>query len=326
MHSTNSLRIALLAGGDSDEREISLKSGTAVEAALTQAGHRVLHLDPAIVELSGVDWSQFDVAFIALHGSFGEDGQVQELLEKAAVPYTGSDAAASRIAFSKSAAKQKFVDCGVPTPRSVVIHKSDDLDQIRHQASEVGYPLVVKPDAQGSSLGITIVRHPADLINAVRLCFEFDGVGLIEKMIEGTEWTVGLIDRELLPAIKIETEREFYDWQAKYVDDDTRYLFDAAVSSHVIEKIQATGLAACSAIGTQGMARVDIRLDHEGQPWVLEVNTIPGMTDHSLIPKAAAHKGISFPELCDRLAQDSLRPQPPAPHLFQVANRQIIGK
>lgn len=326
MHSSNSLRIALLAGGDSDEREISLKSGTAVEAALTEAGHRVLHLDPAIVEISGIDWSQFDVAFIALHGQFGEDGQVQDLLEKAGVRYTGSNAMASRIAFSKSAAKEKFTECGVPTPDSFLIHYTDDLDQIRKQADQLGYPLVVKPDSQGSSLGITIVRHPYDLANALRLCFQFDGFGLVEKMIEGTEWTVGLIDRETLPAIQIVTNREFYNWQAKYVDDDTRYIFDAPVPPAVIQRIEATGFAACAAIGTSGMARADIRLDANQEPWVLEVNTIPGMTDHSLIPKAAARTGVSFPALCDRLVRDCLRSTPPAPHLFQSANRQNAVK
>ena len=326
MHSTNSLRIALLAGGDSDEREISLKSGTAVESALAQSGHRVLHLDPAIVEIAGIDWSQFDVAFIALHGRFGEDGQVQDLLEKAGVRYTGSNATASRIAFSKSAAKEKFAECGVPTPNSILIHYTDDLDRIRQQADQIGYPLVVKPDSQGSSLGISIVRNPYDLANAVRLCFQFDGFGLLEAMIEGTEWTVGLIDRETLPAIQIQTNREFYDWQAKYVDDDTQYIFDAAVAPSLIQRIEATGFAACAAIGTSGMARADIRLDAHHQPWVLEVNTVPGMTDHSLLPKAAARMGISFPALCDRLVQDCLRPNCPAPHLFQSANRQNAVK
>ena len=163
----SSLRIAVLAGGDSDEREISLKSGAAVEAALSKAGHRVLHLDPAIVELSGIDWSQFDVAFIALHGRFGEDGQVQQLLDEANVRYTGSSAVASRMAFSKSAAKEKFLQSGVPTPPYTLIHYTDDLERVQREAMAIGYPLVVKPDTQGSSLGVSIVKSPEELSAAM---------------------------------------------------------------------------------------------------------------------------------------------------------------
>jgi len=314
---SSSLRIAVLAGGDSDEREVSLKSGMAVEAALSQRGHRVLQLDPAIVELSGIDWSQFDVAFIALHGRFGEDGQVQKLLDDAGVRYTGSDAAASRLAFSKSAAKERFLQCGVPTPQYSLVHYTDDLDRIQREANGIGYPLVVKPDTQGSSLGISIVRTPEQLPAALKLCFQFDGFGVLETMIEGTEWTVGLIDSQTLPAIKIETDREFFDWQAKYDDEGTRYIFDADVPAKVIETIEQAAKSACSAIGTSGLARVDIRLDAQDQPWILEVNTIPGFTDHSLIPKAAAHQGTDFPTLCDRIVRSCRGIQLPAPHFVQ---------
>ncbi len=316
-----SLRIAVLAGGDSDEREISLKSGMSVEAALAKRGHRVLQLDPAIVELSGVDWSHFDVAFIALHGRFGEDGQVQQLLDEAHVPYTGSNALASRLAFSKSAAKERFLQSGVPTPAYSLIHYTDDLERIQRKAAGIGYPLVVKPDTQGSSLGISIVRSPDQLSSALKLCFQFDGFGIIETMIEGTEWTVGLIDAELLPAIQIETDQEFFNWQAKYEDNDTRYLFDADFPPGVVEKIELAAQRACHAVGTAGLARVDLRLDELHQPWVLEINTIPGFTDHSLLPKAAARRGIDFPALCDRIVQASCRVHPPAPHLRPTSRR-----
>ena len=302
-NSSNSMRIAVLAGGDSDEREVSLKSGLAVAGALSSCGHRVLHLDPAIVEMTGVDWSQFDVAFVALHGRFGEDGQVQQILDEAGMPYTGSDAVASRLAFSKSSAKERFMHFGVATPRYTLIHYNDDTDRISRKVAEIGYPLVVKPDTQGSSLGVSIVRNPGQLPAALRSCFQFDGLGLLEAMIDGTEWTVGLIDRQTLPAIKIETNREFYDWQAKYEDDDTRYLFDADVPRPIVENIERTGLNACEALGTKGLARVDLRVDANHQPWVLEVNTIPGFTDHSLLPKAAARQGIDFPTLCDRIVR-----------------------
>ena len=298
-----SLRVAVLAGGDSDERTVSLKSGMAVADALASSGHRVLHLDPAIVELSGIDWSQFDVAFIALHGRFGEDGQVQQLLDTANVPYSGSSALASRLAFSKSAAKERFMQFGVPTPRYSLIHYNDDLQELSRKAAEIGYPLVVKPDTQGSSLGVSIVRTPEQLPNALKLCFQYDVFGVIETMIEGTEWTVGLIDLQTLPAIKIETDREFFDWQAKYEDDGTRYIFDADVTHEVIEKMEVVAQNACVALGTSGLTRVDLRLDAQNQPWVLEINTIPGFTDHSLLPKAAARIGIDFVTLCDRIVR-----------------------
>lgn len=318
---TSSLRIAVLAGGDSDERVISLKSGAAVEAALSQCGHRVLHLDPAIVELSGLDWSQFDVAFIALHGRFGEDGQVQQLLDEAKIPYTGSNAVASRMAFSKSAAKEKFSQSGVPTPSYELIHYTDDLERAQRKANAVGYPLVVKPDTQGSSLGISMVRQPSELSRALKLCFQFDGFGVLEKMIEGTEWTVGLLDSQILPAIKIETDREFFDWQAKYEDDATRYVFDANVARPVVDRIEKAAFDACMTIGTSGLARVDLRVDADGQPWVLEINTVPGFTDHSLVPKAAARMGIDFPTLCDQVVRSCRGGKVPHPHLHHVTAR-----
>ena len=319
-----SLRVAVLAGGDSDERSVSLKSGMAVAEALTQAGHRVLHLDPAIVELSGIDWSQFDVAFVALHGRFGEDGQVQQILDEANVPYPGSSALASRLAFSKSAAKERFEQFGVPTPRYSLIHYNDDLQQISRKADDIGYPLVVKPDTQGSSLGVSIVRSPEELPYALKLCFQYDVFGVVETMIEGTEWTVGLIDLQTLPAIKIETDREFFDWQAKYEDDQTRYIFDADVPRAVIENMELVAQNACVALGTSGLARVDLRLDAQNHPWVLEINTVPGFTDHSLLPKAAARTGIDFVTLCDRIVRASCQ-KPiaggqhnhlPSPHAF----------
>jgi len=318
------LRIAVLCGGDSDERVISLKSGAAVEAALAKCGHRVLQLDPAIVELSGLDWSQFDVAFIALHGRFGEDGQVQQLLDEAHVAYTGSGATASRMAFSKSAAKERFLQSGVATPAYSLIHYTDDLDRIHAKAKAVEYPLVVKPDTQGSSLGVSIVRKPADLSAALRLCFEFDSFGILEKMIEGTEWTVGLIDSQILPAIKIETDREFFDWQAKYEDDATRYLFETNMPQAVIEQMESVAYEACRALGTRGLARVDLRLDAQNRPWVLEVNTIPGFTDHSLVPKAAARIGIDFSTLCDRIVQSCRNVEIPPPHLHHAAHHLRI--
>ena len=318
--SNQTWRVAVLAGGDSDEREISLQSGSAVQQALTNRGHLALHLDPAVVDLAGVDWRQFDVAFLALHGQFGEDGQVQQILEDAGIPYTGSDATSSRLAFSKSAAKERFLQFGVPTPEYSLLHYTDDVARVERTTREIGYPLVIKPDCQGSSLGITIV-HSAEMVPAaLKHCFEFDSFAVVERAIPGTEWTVGMLDEMVLPPIQIETDREFFDWQAKYVDDDTRYLFDTAFPAHVVTAIADAARKACHALGTRGMVRVDLRVDDAMQPWVLEVNTIPGCTSHSLIPKAAARMGIEFGELCERAIRSCLRHTPPQPHILPRAS------
>lgn len=309
-------RVALLAGGDSDERAISLKSGMSVQKALTSRDHTVVHLDPAIVDLAGIDWSQFDVAFLALHGQFGEDGQVQRILDEVNVPYTGSSAAASQLAFSKSAAKDRFLQFGVPTPSYGLLHFTDDEARIRKVVDEIGYPLVVKPDSQGSSLGISFVHGPEQLSRALRTCFQFDSFAVIETAIIGSEWTVGFFDDLLLPIIKIETDREFFDWHAKYEDDSTRYIFDHRLNDQTREAIEITARNACRSLGTSGMMRVDLRLDQNSQPWVLEINTIPGFTDHSLIPKAAARIGLSLGELCERAILACVKPVIPRPHLL----------
>jgi D-alanine-D-alanine ligase len=303
------LRIAVLAGGESAERKISLQSGAACAAALAAAGHSVVTVDPAIENLDRFDWSQIDVAFLALHGTFGEDGGAQQILERRGVVFTGSDAEASRLAFSKSAAKERFVLEGVPTPGSFVIHESDCLEEIAARADELGYPLVVKPDAQGSSIGVTIVRSPEDLTDAVSQCFYFDAYGLLETAVAGQEWTLGVIDDQPLPLIRIGTSHSFFDYEAKYEDDATRYEFVDDLDPVIRDRLTRTGLTACRAVGTSGVARVDLILDKSGQPTVLEVNTIPGMTDHSLVPKAAAKIGLSMTELCNLIVARTLAAQ-----------------
>jgi D-alanine-D-alanine ligase len=301
------LRVAVLSGGPSAERLISLKSGSAVARALAEFGHTVSEIDPAVVDVAKLDWGPFDVAFIALHGKFGEDGQVQEILEQALIPYTGSGVAASRLAFSKSASKERFAQHQVPTAPYVLIHESDTSHRIGQQAEQIGFPLVVKPDTQGSSLGVSIVRQPADLPAAIARCFHYDSFGLLEQALVGSEWTVGLIDDRALPAIRIETGRAFFDYEAKYEDDETRYQFDYDVPAETVESIVQTARNACAAVGTSGLARVDLILDQSQTPYVLEVNTVPGLTDHSLVPKAAARLGMSLTDLCQECVQSALR-------------------
>lgn len=312
--SVTPMNVAVLSGGVSAERAISLESGANVAAALRGIGHAVTPIDPAEMPIQEVDWNRFDVAFLALHGAFGEDGQVQRLLEETGIPYTGSDPLASRTAFSKSAAKERFAHAGVPTPTSVLVRQSDDAGQIFRAARRIAYPLVMKPDAQGSSLGVSICQSPDDLPEAQSRAFHYGSTALLESMVLGTEWTVAVFDDLVLPALQIETERGFFDYEAKYHDEQTVYRFDGA-APEAIRAIQNVAYRAARALGTSGIARVDLRVDDFGQPWVLEVNTIPGFTSHSLVPKAAAQAGISFSDLCDQALHSALRRLPsPAPH------------
>ena len=306
MTNKSPLRIAVLAGGTSRERNISLESGDAVAKSLAERGHNVSQIDPAHSDLTLLDWSSFDVAFLALHGTFGEDGHVQQILEEAGIPFTGSDSVASRLAFSKSAAKERFVQNGVPTAPYVLIHESDSAARIQLQAAALGFPLAVKPDGQGSSLGISIIRTPEELPQALARSFHFDPFGLLEAAIDGTEWTLGVLDGEPLPLIQIETGRGFFDYTAKYEDDDTQYLFDFAFPTSVIKSIENAGRRAYEALGCRGLARVDLRVDRFHEPWVLEVNTIPGMTGHSLVPKAASRLGLTLGAICEQSIHNCL--------------------
>jgi D-alanine-D-alanine ligase len=308
--------IAVLAGGKSAEREVSLRSGAAVAAALRDGGHRVVELDPARDNIEAIDWQRVsfgrpgdafavDCIFIALHGSYGEDGTVQAILEAQGVPYTGSAAEPSRIAFSKWAAKQKFLQAGLPTPPATRLRLDDPAGFASSAANTIGYPVVVKPDRQGSSIGVTIVRSPTELDAALAACFRFDCEGLIEAAVLGDEWTVALIDGEALPPIRIGTVRQFYDYTAKYAAEDTTYEFETAPLP-VTRELGELARAAYSAVGASGIARVDLRMDAGGRPFLLEVNTIPGMTDHSLVPKAAARVGLSMTALCERAISSAL--------------------
>ena len=301
------LRVAVLAGGDSAERSISVKSGSAVATALTERGHKVTVIDPAEISLDTYDWSSVDIVFLALHGTFGEDGGVQQILEARNVLFTGSDSEASRLAFSKSAAKERFTLSGIKTPEYALVHRNDSLDRITRQAAEIGYPLVVKPDCQGSSLGVVIVNDQSALADAVAQSFVLDNFCLLERTIVGAEWTLGAIDDDPLPLIRIGTDHQFFDFEAKYNDDGTEYHFDESIPDDFRKQLTEIGVAACRTLGTKGVARVDIMVDRAGQPWVLEVNTIPGLTDHSLVPKAAARIGLDMGQFCEVVIKRALQ-------------------
>jgi len=293
--------VLLLAGGTSAEREISLRSGQNAANALRSFGHQVTLFDPQDAVLTANDVSGIDVVFLALHGTGGEDGQIQSLLDALKIPYTGSNAEASRIAFHKQLAKQRFVGAGLATPNAVEFRVDDPLEEILERASNLTFPWFVKPAAQGSSLGVSRVINESDLGAAVDAVRQFDDIGLIEEAITGTEWTIGLFETVSFPPVSIESGSDFYSYAAKYSDRAASLRVGSGSLTEAERQLIATAREAYAAVGASGLARVDFICDSEQNPWILEVNTIPGLTDTSSIPKAAAAFGWSLGELCERM-------------------------
>lgn len=295
----DTLDITVLSGGPGGEREVSLQSGRAVAQALGRLGHRVTVCDIAPDELSALG-RPADFVFIALHGEFGEDGTVQAELDARDIRYSGSGAAASRMAMDKVEAKRAFLRSHIPTPEFLVVDRVNRAEL----AAKCYVPAVVKPVSSGSSVDITIARTPQQLQSAVEAVVNQYGRALVERYVAGREVTVGILGDRPLPVCEIRTEREFYDYQAKYVDEDTEYLFDLDLPPDVIREVQDLSLAAHQALGCEVFSRVDWMIDQQTlRPYVLEVNTIPGFTDHSLVPKAAARVGIAFDDLCRRIIE-----------------------
>jgi D-alanine-D-alanine ligase len=293
-------KVAVLLGGRSAEREVSLKSGSMVLKALAGRGVDAHPFDPAERGLDELAKQKFARAFIALHGRFGEDGTVQGVLEWLGVPYTGSGVLASALAMDKLRTKRIWQAEKLPTPSYALLEKSTDL---RAVAKRLGVPLMVKPASEGSSIGMSKVKRAAALDEAYALAANYDRVVIAEKFIEGTELTVGILGDRVLPIIRLETPREFYDYQAKYVADDTRYIIPSGLPAKKERDLQALCLKAFRTLGCVGWGRVDLMLDRRGRPYLLEVNTAPGMTDHSLVPMAARAVGISYEDLCLRILE-----------------------
>lgn len=301
------LRVAVLAGGDSAERAVSQRSGLGVVAALEAGGHRAVLVDPAeYASLSIVDWSAFDACFVALHGGAGEDGRVQAELARLSVPFTGSGPDACRLAMSKLASKQRFVAEGVPTPPFVWIAADDSLASVARRVSALGYPLIVKPDDQGSSVGVALARESAELARALAEARTFGGGCLAEPFIRGREFTVGMLDDRPLPLIEIVTPEQVFSYDAKYHSSLTEYRFDFQLADETRDCIERAAVGAARSLGTQGLSRVDVMLGRDEEVWVLEVNAIPGMTVRSLAPLAAARAGFDMPELCELLVRRCL--------------------
>lgn len=294
-------RVAVLAGGHSAERPISLKSGNAVLAALERRGVDAELVDPASESLDSL--AGYDRAFIALHGRGGEDGVMQGALEALGVPYTGSRVLGSAVGMDKRRTKLLWHGSGLPTPP---FRRLRDRGDLTAAVRDIGLPLMIKPNQEGSSLGMTRVEAEADLETAWRTARDYDTDVFAEKLITGAEYTVALLGETVLPSIRIEATRRFYDFQAKYEADDTRMHCPSGLSDADEDALGRLAATAFEAVGGRGWGRVDVMRDSGGDFWLLEVNTIPGMTDHSLVPAAASVAGIDMDELVWRILLTSI--------------------
>ncbi len=287
-------RVAVMFGGDSAEREVSLKSGTAVLKALRAAGIDAHAFDPSEKPLSALRDEAYQRVFIALHGKGGEDGTLQGALEFMGIPYTGSGVLASALAMDKLRTKLVWQAAGIPVPDYEVLTPKTDLAAVE---ARLGLPLFVKPANEGSSFGITNVKKKSALKAAYSAAARYDSVVLAERCMAGGEYTVGILDDQPLPVIKIEPATEYYDYAAKYERDDTKYLIPSGLTPAKEKAMQELALRAFRIINARGWGRIDVMLDASGKAHALEANTAPGMTDHSLVPMAARAAGISFEQL-----------------------------
>lgn len=297
---TAKMNITVMLGGPSAEREVSLRSGASVAAALRSRGHIVTELDPR-----SPGWRLArgtEAVFLALHGTYGEDGTVQEELEKIGVPYTGCDSSASRIGFDKALTKQRCVAANVPTAKSLVLETAKTPWPMGWNP-----PMVIKPVRQGSSVGLQFVERVEEWPTALTEALRHDSQVLVEEKIVGRETTVGILDDKPLPIVEVRPKSGVYDYRTKYSVGATDYFCPAPFDEATTKRIQAAGLAAFKAIGGRDYSRVDVMVRPNGDPVVLEVNTLPGMTETSLFPKAAAVAGIGYAELCERMVLLALR-------------------
>ena len=292
-------KVAVLMGGLSAEREISLQSGAAVLAALQSAGVDAHGVDSAATDLHAqlLDGG-FARAFVALHGRGGEDGVIQGLLETAGLPYTGSGVPGSALAMDKLRTKQVWQSAGIPTPAFRLLNSAAKAEAA---CESLQYPVIVKPVLEGSSIGISKVDTPATLVPAWEVAARYDRDVLVEQWISGSEYTAGILGDTVLPLIRLETPNVFYDYAAKYQADTTRYLLPCGLDAVREAELQALSMAAFHAVGASGWGRVDFMLDEAGEPWFIEVNTVPGLTDHSLVPMAAQAHGLDFTQLVLRI-------------------------
>ncbi|MGZ0899206.1 D-alanine--D-alanine ligase [Pseudomonas putida] len=296
-------RVAVLYGGKSAEREVSLKSGAAVIDALSTAGVDVVAIDVGDDLLARLQSEKIDRAFIILHGRGGEDGSMQGLLECLGIPYTGSGILASALAMDKLRTKQVWQSLGIPTPRHAVLASESDCLQA---STELGFPLIVKPAHEGSSIGMAKVNSTQELVAAWQDAANYDSQVLVEQWIHGPEFTIAVLRGQVLPPIALGTPHVFYDYDAKYIANDTQYRIPCGLDSVKEQELIDLTARACDAIGIEGWGRLDVMQDEQGRFWLLEVNTAPGMTDHSLVPMAARAAGLDFQQLVLAILAESV--------------------
>lgn len=296
-------RVGVLYGGSSAEREISLKSGAAVLSALKAQGVDCIGIDIGKNSIAELQSARLDRAFIALHGPGGEDGRIQAVLEYLDIPFTGSGVQASAIAMDKLRTKQLWQAMNVMTPEFAVLSAETNWSSV---LETLGGEVMVKPAHEGSSIGMSKVATAQEMQEAYELAAEYDGIVLAEKLVVGAEYTVAVLGEEALPPIKLETGHSFYDFSAKYVTGDTQYICPCGLDDEQVSKLQRQALHAFRSIGCCGWGRVDVMADKNGQFYMLEVNTVPGMTEHSLVPMAARARGLSFAELVLTVLDESL--------------------
>lgn len=300
-------RIGVLAGGTSAEREVSLKSGGAIHKALLGLGYDAVFIDASENLCEEVKREKVEIAFIALHGGHGENGAIQGLLEVMGIPYTGSGVMASAIAMDKEASKKIFLHHGISVAPFVILKKDSLNSQLSILNSQFPMPWVVKPVAEGSSIGVSIVKKETELDNALKDAFKYGEKIIVEKYIKGKEIQIGIMGQQALGGVEVRPSKEFYSYEAKYTAGLTQYIFPPEVDDAVYEMLKDTALKAHNALGCRGATRVDFILSGSNEPYILEVNTIPGMTETSLLPKIARLSGMDFPRLIEEILRQAVK-------------------
>lgn len=300
-------KVAVLCGGIGDERQISLLSGQYVYKALLEAGFDTVLADIQPDNLYILEDSSIDVFFLALHGRFGEDGQLQQILKDKSLCYTGSSPEACRLAFDKMASKSIFKEHDIRTPEAIAVNIDSDISSLEKKLSSFASMFVIKPLRQGSSVGISIVDTVQQAVTVAEQTAREYGDCMIEEFIAGRELTVGILCERTLPIIEIRPEQKFYNYHAKYFDEKTQFLFDTIGEAELIEEIESTALKCFKVLGLKDFARADFILTDNKQLYILEVNTIPGLTTHSLLPMAAAKEQISMSQLCTKIVEAAIR-------------------